>query len=78
MEYTTVITLVISGIVMLVLYAFTQRTRLGRAMRCVSEDKAAATLMGINVNSTILLTFGIGSGLAAIAALMALYGEMEG
>ena len=70
MEYTTVITLVISGIVMLVLYAFTQRTRLGRAMRCVSEDKAAATLMGINVNSTILLTFGIGSGLAAIAALM--------
>ena len=70
MEYTTIITLVISAIVMIVLFTFTQRTRLGRAMRCVSEDKAAATLMGINVNSTILLTFGIGSGLAAIAALM--------
>jgi len=70
MEYTTIITLVLSAVVMLILYAFTQKTRLGRAMRCVSEDKAAATLMGINVNSTILLTFGIGSGLAAVAALM--------
>ena len=39
-------------------------------MRCVSEDKEAATLMGINVNRTILLTFGIGSGLSAVAALM--------
>lgn len=36
------------------LFQFTQRTRLGRAMRCVSEDKEAATLMGINVNHTIL------------------------
>ncbi len=70
MEYTTIITLALSAVVMLILYAFTQKTRLGRAMRCVSEDKAAATLMGINVNSTILLTFGIGSGLAAVAALM--------
>ena len=70
MEYTTIITLVLSAVVMLILYAFTQKTRLGRAMRCVSEDKAAATLMGISVNSTILLTFGIGSGLAAVAALM--------
>lgn len=69
-EYTTVITIVISAVVMIVLYAFTQKTRLGRAMRCVSEDKAAATLMGINVNHTILLTFAIGSGLAAVAALM--------
>ena len=55
---------------MVILYEFTQKTRLGRAMRCVSEDKAAATLMGINVNHTILLTFAIGSGLAAVAALM--------
>ena len=70
MEYTTIITIVISAVVMIVLYEFTQKTRLGRAMRCVSEDKAAATLMGINVNHTILLTFAIGSGLAAIAALM--------
>ena len=39
-------------------------------MRCVSEDKAAATLMGINVNRTILLTFAIGSALAAIAGVL--------
>ena len=70
LEYTTIITIVISAVVMIVLWEFTQKTRLGRAMRCVSEDKAAATLMGINVNRTILLTFAIGSGLAAVAALM--------
>lgn len=70
LEYTTLLTIVISAIVMVVLFQFTQRTKLGRAMRCVSEDKEAATLMGINVNHTILATFAIGSGLAAIAALM--------
>ena len=70
LEYTTLLTIVISAIVMVVLFQFTQRTKLGRAMRCVSEDKEAATLMGINVNHTILSTFAIGSGLAAVAALM--------
>lgn len=70
MEYTTILTIAISAIVMVVLFQFTQKTRLGRAMRCVSEDKEAATLMGIDVNHTILATFAIGSGLAAIAALM--------
>lgn len=70
MEWTTVLTIVISAVVMIVLYEFTQKTKLGRAMRCVSEDKEASILMGINVNHTILLTFAIGSGLSAIAALM--------
>ena len=70
MEWTTVYTIVTSAIIMVVLYQFTQRNRLGRAMRCVSEDKSAAILMGISVNKTILMTFGIGSGLSAIAALM--------
>lgn len=70
MEWTTVYTIVISAVVMVALYQFTQRTRLGRAMRCVSEDKEAATLMGINVNHTIVLTFAIGSGLSAVAGLM--------
>ena len=70
MEYTTILTIVISAIVMVALFQFTQRTRMGRAMRCVSEDKEAATLMGIDVNRTILSTFAIGSGLAAVAALM--------
>ena len=70
LEYTTLLTIAISAVVMVVLYEFTQKTRLGRAMRCVSEDKEAATLMGINVNHTILSTFAIGSGLATVAALM--------
>lgn len=70
MEWTTVYTIVISAIVMVALYEFTQKTRLGRSMRCVSEDKEASVLIGINVNHTIVLTFAIGSGLSAIAALM--------
>lgn len=70
MEWATLLTIIISAVVMLILYEYTQKTKMGRAMRCVSEDKEAATLMGINVNRTILLTFGIGSGLAAVAALM--------
>ena len=70
MEYTTILTIVIGACVCAALYLFTQKTRLGRAMRCVAEDKSAATLMGINVNRTILSTFAIGSGLAAVAALM--------
>jgi len=70
MEWTTVYTIVISAVVMWVLYAFTQRTRAGRAMRCVSEDKEASVIIGINVNRTILSTFAIGSGLSAVAALM--------
>ena len=43
---------------------------MGRAMRACSEDKAAAQLMGINVNSTISMTFAIGSALAAIAGVL--------
>jgi len=70
MEWTTVYTIVISAVVMWALYTFTQRTRMGRAMRCVSEDKEASIIIGINVNKTILGTFAIGSGLSAVAALM--------
>ncbi|NCB50621.1 MAG: branched-chain amino acid ABC transporter permease [Clostridia bacterium] len=70
MEWTTVYTIVISAVVMLALYEFIQKTRIGRAMRCVSEDKEASIIIGINVNRTIVTTFGIGSGLSAIAALM--------
>ena len=55
---------------MLVLTWFTGKTRTGRAMRAVSEDKGAAQLMGINVNRTISITFAIGSALAAIAGVL--------
>ena len=43
---------------------------MGKAMRACSEDKGAAQLMGINVNTTISVTFAIGSGLAAVAGVL--------
>ena len=62
---------ILSGIaVMIVLTWFTSKTKTGRAMRAVSEDKGAAQLMGINVNRTISITFAIGSALAAIAGVL--------
>ncbi len=70
LDWTTMLTIGISIVVMIGLYQFTQKTKIGRAMRCVSEDKSASILMGINVNRTIVTTFAIGSSLSAIAALM--------
>lgn len=64
------VTIVACIIIMIVLTLFTNKTKMGKAMRAVSEDKDAAQLMGINVNATISLTFAIGSGLAAIAGVL--------
>ena len=66
----TLVAIVANIIIMVILTLFTTRTKVGKAMRAVSEDKGAATLMGINVNFTISLTFAIGSGLAAIAGVL--------
>ncbi len=66
----TVVTIITCIIIMIVLTWFTGNTKMGKAMRACSEDKGAAQLMGINVNSTISLTFAIGSGLAAIAGVL--------
>ena len=55
---------------MIVLTLFINKTKTGRAMLAVSEDKGAAQLMGINVNKTISITFAIGSALAAIAGAL--------
>ena len=57
-------------VVMVGLTLFTSKTRTGKAMRAVSEDRDAAQLMGINVNRTISTTFAIGSALAAIAGVL--------
>jgi branched-chain amino acid transport system permease protein len=57
-------------IIMVALTLFTSRSKLGKAMRACSEDKAAAQLMGINVNRTISMTFAIGSALAAVAGVL--------
>ena len=66
----TIATILSCIVIMVCLMAFINRTRAGQAMLAVSEDKGAATLMGINVNGTIALTFSIGSALAAIAGVL--------
>ena len=66
----TFITITANIIIMIALTLFTTKTKMGKAMRAVSEDKGAAELMGINVHATISMTFAIGSGLAAIAGVL--------
>ena len=66
----TLVTLVVTAVAMILLTLFINKTKLGSAMRAVSEDKEAAELMGINVNSTISMTFAIGSALAAVAGIL--------
>lgn len=66
----TIVTIIVSLIIMVSLTLFVNKTKLGRAMLAVSEDKGAAQLMGVNVNATISLTFAIGSGLAAVAGVL--------
>lgn len=68
--YVSLLSLVLTFVCTGLLLLFINNTRLGKAMRAVSEDKGAAELMGINVNTTISLTFAIGSGLGAIAGVM--------
>lgn len=66
----TIVTIITCVIIMLALTTFINKTKIGQAMLAVSEDKGAATLMGINVNGTIAVTFAIGSSLAAIAGVL--------
>lgn len=68
--YLTLITIFTCIAIMVVLTMFINKTKTGRAMRACSEDKGASALMGINVNRIISVTFAIGSGLAAIAAVL--------
>ncbi|WP_317366926.1 branched-chain amino acid ABC transporter permease [uncultured Tyzzerella sp.] len=70
--YVNIITIIVSFTIMIFLTLFIKYTKWGKAMRAVSEDEGASTLMGINVNNTIALTFAIGSALAAVGG--GLYG----
>ena len=64
-----VLTFAVSMLLMIGLTLFVQTTRTGKAMRAVSEDQGAAMLMGVNVDKTISITFGIGCALAAIGSV---------
>ena len=68
-QISALVTLAVTVVVMILLTLFVKCTRLGRAMIAVSEDRAAAQLMGVNVNAIISVTFAIGSALAALAGL---------
>ena len=67
---TALLTVAVTIVATVVLTLLVQKTRLGKAMRAVSEDIGAARLMGVNVNSTISFTFAVGSALAGIAAIL--------
>ncbi len=66
----TILTLAVTTVLMIALVLFINKTKTGKAMLAVSEDKGAAELMGVNVNRTISVTFAIGSGLAAVASIL--------
>ena len=66
----SILTIAVCIIIMIGLTLFTSKSKMGKAMRACSEDKAAAQLMGINVNKTISVTFAIGSALAAVAGVL--------
>lgn len=70
LSVTTLVTIGVSIVMMIGLSLLVSRTKIGKAMRAVSEDTEAAQLMGINVNHTISFTFALGSGLAAVAAVL--------
>ena len=65
-----VTTLAVTAVSMVVLTLLVQKTKMGKAMRAVSEDMGAAQLMGININRTISFTFAVGSALAGIASVL--------
>jgi branched-chain amino acid transport system permease protein len=67
---TQVIVIIAAVLMMLGLYTIVMRTKIGRAMRAVSEDKETASLMGINVDRIIAITFAIGAAMAGAAGVL--------
>ncbi len=69
-SFAAIITIIVSVIAMAALSLLVRRTKLGKAMRAVSEDMGAAQLMGISLNKTISFTFAVGSALAGIGSVL--------
>ena len=76
-SFSAIVTIVVTVVMMAGLTFLVQKTKLGKAMRAVSEDMGAAQLMGINLNTTISFTFAMGSALAGVASVLYLssYGQ---
>lgn len=70
LNFGTIVTILVTVVLSVGLQYFMKKTKYGKAMLATSEDYGAAQLVGINVDHTIQLTFAIGSGLAAIAAVL--------
>jgi branched-chain amino acid transport system permease protein len=65
-----VLVIVLAIAMMITLQLFVYRTKMGKAMRATAQDRDAAQLMGININTTIAMTFLIGSALAGAAGFV--------
>ncbi len=70
LEGTKILVIVVAAISMAGLWYFVERTKTGKAMRAVAEDKEIASLMGINVDRTIVTTFAVGGAMAGIAGIL--------
>ena len=67
---TTLINIIVSVIMMVMLQLLVNKTKIGKAMQATSEDAGAPKLMGINTSNIILITFAVGSALAAVGAVL--------
>ena len=69
-EGTKIVVLVVATTAMVALYQFVERTKTGRAMRAVAEDKEIAALMGIDVDRIVVTTFAVGGAMAGVAGIL--------
>ena len=69
-EGTKLLVITVALVSMVLLYLFVEKTKTGRAMRAVAEDKEIAALMGINVDRTIVTTFAVGGAMAGVAGIL--------
>ena len=67
---TKILVVIVAALSMGGLWYLVERTQTGRAMRAVAEDKEIASLMGINVNRTIVITFGVGGAMAGVGGIL--------
>jgi branched-chain amino acid transport system permease protein len=70
LSLTSLLTITISVLLMLALWFFVQRTRLGKAMRATAQDPEAARMMGVEVDRVIMTAFFAGSALAGAAGMI--------